>query len=478
MKGRIPSEDLQQIPGSQKVKNRLSPLMQFALIAGPFMVMIDSSVVNVAIPVISKSFNSSISAVQWVTSAYLLSLGAFLVFSPYASKKFGPLRPYSFSLGAFTAFSLLCALSPSLNVLIFARIAQGASGALMVPLAMDILFGESEGTERISPLIGFVLFLAPAVGPSLGGALIQTFGWHAIFLINIPVGASAVSIVLTNKELKFHLMKVEQRFDYMGSVIFGAGIALLLYGSSEGTAVGWTSKFTLVSILLGILLTLAYIVWASRKQNPSVNLRIVKNPGRALSLVIGIIANTVLFSAIFLIPVFVELVRGASALSAGLVLLPQGITTGIGTVIGNEWSKRGDKRTIVITGMVVLTISTVPLAFITSSSSLLLLSLILCGRGIALGLTVQPLLYKIIGGLSLSDIPDGNALFNVAERISGAFGISILATFFESEEKYYTVSHRVSGLSQAGSLAFHETMLILIVLSSIGLIMTLFMKRD
>ena len=206
-------------------------------------------------------------------------------------------------------------------------------------------------------------------------------------------------------------------------------------------------------------------------------MKVIRIRESAISLTISILANIVLFSAIFLIPVFVELVKGSSALTAGLILLPQGITTGIGTVIGEYWSRKGDKRLIVIVGMAILTVTTIQLAFISASSSSALLAAILCGRGIALGLTIQPLLYKIIGSLPSKDIPDANTLFNVAERISGAFGISILASIFELREEYYLTGSGISSITRAGTMAFHDMVVILIIISAIGLIMAFSLGR-
>ncbi len=462
---------------SEPVK-KLSALMQFALIVGPFMAMIDSSVVNVAIPVISKSFSAPISTVQWVSSAYFLSMGAFLVFSPYASKRFGPILPYSISLGGFTFFSLMSALSPSLDILIVARIAQGAFGSLMVPLAMDLLFGASKGRERISPLIGIVLFLAPALGPTLGGGLIQYFGWPSVFLINVPIGIAGTSIAIRGRGIAQPSFIKRHRFDFIGSAIFGSGIGLLLYGSSQMISIGLRSDSTKIPIVAGLVLMLVYGLWTRGRESPSVNLKVVQDLKSAISLTISILANIVLFSALFLIPVFVELVKGSSALTAGLILLPQGITTGMGTILGEYWSKRVDNRMIVVAGMAILTISTLPLVFISSQSSNILLSLILCGRGVALGLTIQPLLYQILGRLEPLDIPDGSTLFNVAERIGGAFGISVLASLFESQEIYYLMNSKASTVAIAGTLAFHDIMLILVAISVVGLILAFSVRRD
>src|ERR1700733_10451121 len=142
--------------------------IQFGLIAGPFLSMVDSNVVNVALPAILVDFHSSLSSVQWVISGYLLSSGAALVSSPYLSKRFGANRIYLLSLLGFIFASALCALAPNLEFLILARVLQGALGAVMVPLAMDMLLGKGGACGRISPAFGVFLFLAPALGPTFG----------------------------------------------------------------------------------------------------------------------------------------------------------------------------------------------------------------------------------------------------------------------------------------------------------------------
>ena len=152
------------------------------------MSMIDSNVVNVALPVMMTDFHSPLASAQWVLSGYLLALGAVLVSSAFLSKRFGANRVYLVSILGFTGASGLCALSPNLEFLIFARVLQGALGALLVPLAMDMLLGKGSATRQISPVFGMMLFLAPALGPTLGGALISVAGWPSVFLINIPIG--------------------------------------------------------------------------------------------------------------------------------------------------------------------------------------------------------------------------------------------------------------------------------------------------
>jgi len=183
------------------------PLVQYALLAGPLLSMLDSSIVNVAVEPIARELHASLTVVQWTVSGYLLALGAGLAGTAYLARRFGTLPVYRASVLAFTAASALCALAPDAGVLVAARVVQGLVAAPLVPLAMSMLLGrgasasdtgasdtgasQSEGAQVISPVAGIMLFLGPALGPTVGGALIGAVGWRGIFLINVPAGALA-----------------------------------------------------------------------------------------------------------------------------------------------------------------------------------------------------------------------------------------------------------------------------------------------
>lgn len=461
---------------NSELYGKLPLILQFGLIAGPFMTMIDTSVVNIALPEMANSFSVTLSALQWVLSAYLLALGTFLVLSPYLSKRFGAIRVYSTSVTGFTAASFFCAISPSLEVLIIARIFQGALGALLTPLAMDILFGKEKRSEKISPLIGVVLFMAPALGPTAGGFLIQSFGWRSIFLINIPVGILSALVMYRFRHLNSAVTGEIKRFDMPGIIIFGVGIFLLLFASSEGSLYGWLSPFVVSLILVGVTLIIIYYSISLRRPSPAVNFKVLKDRVSSLSVMISSLAGVVLFSVIFLLPVYIESVKGLSALTVGLILLPQGFIMGIATGVSNKWASGPKGKPMIIIGMLLLALSTVPLVVISPNASLWLFAAILCGRGVSLGFVIQPLLYQVIGKLGETDVPDGNALFNIMERIGGAFGISVLASIFETSEIHNMSSLHYSSLV-AGTMAFHETMLVLVLVSVGGFVMSLFLLK-
>jgi EmrB/QacA subfamily drug resistance transporter len=492
---------------------KLKPLVQFALIAGPFLTMVDSSVVNVALPVIVGDFHTTLASAQWILSGYLLALASVLSVSAFLSKRFGARRIYFWSIIGFTIASFFCALSSSLDTLILARVLQGALGAPLVPLAMDMLFkGPIRGgrqTADVSPALGMILFLAPALGPTLGGYLVGYVNWQSIFLINVPIGiAAALFVSHYSNQIPSDEPNTKLRFDTLGFILISLGLVFLVYGSSEGPLIGWLSLQVLPFLVSGAALIGIYVLWALGRTNPAINLNLIRHLQTALALVISIIAAVVLFAILFLLPVFMESFQGLSAVDAGLVLLPQGLVTGIGTVLGDKLvTKQGIKRSVIL-GMATLTASTGALLFINIQTSPWIIAVILSGRGLALGLTIQPLLIGIIGSMSRNEISDGNTLFNVFQRLGGTLGVSLLSTFLELREEYHIgqvlSALGISGASIGSSMSqntsnslfaslplairtqianaavdgFRDTVVILILVSLVGLALAKFLRKS
>lgn len=464
----------------QSATRSLSLAAQFGLIAGPFLSMVDSNVVNVALPVMLTDFRTTLSAVQWVLSAYLLASGASLVASPYLSKRFGPGRVYLLSLLGFTLASGLCAASPSLGSLILARVLQGALGAVMVPLAMDMLLGKGGSSRQISPAFGVILFLAPALGPTLGGVLISIAGWPSVFLINVPLGILSAVAIGRGIGRKPSDPAPSPGFDIAGAFLLAAAVVLSLYGATEGQTIGWTSVESLPFWACGLFLLACYGWWATHKRHPAVNLKLLRSAQTVLALAVITVAATVLFAMLFLLPVFTESIQGISTVSTGLILLPQGVVTGLGSWIGDKLSRERSERSIRLTtlaGMGILTAMTGALFLIQIGTSDWVIAAILSGRGLALGLTIQPLLYATIGRLDERDVPDGNTLFNVMDRLGGSVGISLLASFFQSREQVYSAAATTTAeLAEASFHGFQDTVLCLTAVSLSGFLLALLLR--
>jgi len=454
----------------------LSTLTRLAFLGGPMLSMIDSSVVNIAVPDIVTSLHTSLGTAAWTVSGYLLGLAAGLAITPWLARRFGTLPAYQAALAGFIAASACCALAPTVGVLIATRVLQGLAGAPMVPLAMGLLLGRNNGARTMPVSAGLLLFAAPALGPAIGGLLISEFGWRSVFLINLPVGIAAWAGVQPTRRALAGAGDCGAHLDLAGLLLLAAGLGLATYGASQGPDRGWLSAAAAPPWTGGLVLLTAYLLWARRRvgrraRPPAVNLSLLASPLRSVTLALACVASVVLFAVLFLAPVFLQDVQHRSATVTGLVLLPQGIVMGLASWLGNTVVERGRARPAVIAysvsaGLALLAASTAGLALLTAQTPAWLTATALCGRGVALGLTVQPLVLALLGDLDDARMPDANTLFNIAERLSGSFGIALLATF-------YAARTEVTG---SAVTALHECALLLAAVSAGGALAALALR--
>ena len=421
---------------------RLPLRLRLAFLAGPMLSMIDSSVVNVAVPVIVRGLHTTLDTAAWAVSGYLLGLACGLAATPWLARRFGTLPAYTAAMAAFTLASAACALVPSVGLLIAARVAQGLAGAPMVPLAMSLILDPRRGARSMPASAGIVLFAAPALGPAIGGLLISAFGWRSVFLINLPVGLLALAAVRSARSAVPGRGDRGARLDLPGLVLLAAGLGLATYGASQGPAHGWLSAESAPLWAAGLALVAGYVLWeraagGTRRAPAAVNLSLLASPRRALTLALACITSVVLFAVLVLAPVFLQQVQHHSTTVTGLVLLPQGVVMGLASWLGSVLIERGKARPSVITvsvagGLALLTASTLGLLLLTPTTPVWVTTALLCGRGVALGLTIQPLVMAFLAGVDQARMPDANTLFNIAERLSGSFGIALLATLYAS----------------------------------------------
>jgi EmrB/QacA subfamily drug resistance transporter len=423
-----PAPDAEPTPA----RPRLGPLVQYALLAGPLLSMLDSSIVNVAAEPIARELHASLTTVQWTVSGYLLALGAGLAGTAYLARRFGTLQVYRASVIAFTVASALCALAPDARLLVAARAAQGLVAAPLVPLAMSMLLG-GRGAKSISPLAGIMLFLGPALGPTVGGALISAAGWRSIFLINVPVGALAALAVRSIPAPLAPGRTPGARFDLPGLILLALGLTGLLYGASQGAASGWGSAATLAALATGGALVACYAVWARRRDQPALDLSLARQRVPALSMALCALASVVTWAALFLLPVFVQSVQGRTALAAGLALAPQGLITGLSTALAPRLLARLTVRITVLAGFAILALASLGLLLITAATPLWLIAAILACRSVSIGLVINPLLQALIAPLRPDQLGDANTLFSTWQRIAASFGIGLIAALYTAQ---------------------------------------------
>ena len=481
---------------------RLGPVALLALLAGPLLSMIDSNVVNVAVPDISRELHGQLASVQWTVSGYLLALAATLPATSFLAKRFGVVRIYTISMALFTVMSVLCAFAQNVPILVVMRVLQGVAAAPLVPLSMSLILGPGEAgrSGRFPVSAALVLFLGPALGPTVGGLLVSVWGWPAIFLVNAPIGLAALIAVPTLRGQGITVARdLTARFDPIGLALLSAGLALTLYGSSEGPNSGWASDRSWPFWSAGVVLVVAYVFWARGREHPAVDLRLLREPQSALAVGLCVLTSLAMFGVLFLLPVLVQDVQGHGALASGLVLLPQGVLMGLSTKWGLTFAQRGWLRATVLTGLLAVGATTSFLLLVGAATPLWITTLVMTGRGLGIGLAVQPLLLAMLAGLSSSQLADANTLFNVGQRLGGSVGVGLLATFFSlrvtsrvdavlgqhlSRPGGTSVSSLADApaalrprLADAAVAGFHDTILIVIGVVLLGLACAVFLRR-
>ena len=420
--------------GTASRTSAAAAVVQYALLAGPLLSMVDSSIVNVAAEPIARALDAPLTTVQWTVSGYLLGLGTGLAGTAYLARRYGTVPVYRVSLAAFTAASALCALSPGIGALIAFRAVQGLVAAPLVPLAMSMLLGKGGRARSISVAAGIMLFAAPALGPTVGGALIGAGGWRLIFAVNVPLGVVAVWAA---KRLSSGVGSVRSgkktEFDLAGLVMLAAGVTLVLLGTGQGGTAGWGTATCLAPLLTGAALLAAYGRHAARRAQPALDLSLFRQPVPALSMGLCALAAVVTWTAVFLLPVFVQTVQGRSALAAGIAMAPQAVVTGLSTALGQRGLlTRFTIRATVGAGFAALAAASLLLLTVEAATPLWLIAVILSVRSASIGLVITPLLIALTGPLPPDRMTDASTLFNVVERIAGSFGIGLLASLYAS----------------------------------------------
>lgn len=406
------------------------------VVMGSFMSILDSTVVNIALPKLMAVFATDVHGAQWVLTSYLLALAVVIPLTGYLDETFGGKKMYMLTLALFTAASALCGLSWSLNVMIFFRVLQGLGGGLIQPLGMSILLREFRPEERGTALgvYGIPLMLAPAIGPTLGGYLVQFVDWRFIFYINVPIGILAV--IAASRVLHEAATRHDQKLDLWGIALVGLGSAALLLGIGNGPADGWGSPAVVLEIIIGVVALVAFVVVELSVEQPLLQLRLLKSFTFSMALSITLIVQIGLFGATFLLPLFLQNLRGLGAMETGLLLIPQALTVALIMPISGRLFDRFGPRVLLVPGMALLAYATYrfhTLSLDTSNGEIIADLMI---RGVGMGMAMMPATTAAMNAVPRSLIPRATALTNALQRISGSFGTAIMATILTARQTY------------------------------------------
>jgi len=400
---------------------------------GIFMIILDATIVNIAFPTLRREFGASLSQAQWVLSIYVLALGVTTPVSGFLADRFGIKRMFLLGLGVFVLGSLLCGFAPSLGLLIAARALQGFGGGIAQPLGPAQLFRAFPPKEQGTALglFGIALVVAPALGPILGGWLVDINLWRLIFFVNVPIGI--LGVILGSRFLLDYRVEKRPGFDPLGLITAVAGFGAVLYAASIAETNGWTGRTTLLFFGFGlVMLTIHVLIELYVAREPMVNLRLFANRTFLNAALVGYVATVALFGAEFLMPVYLQAFRGHTALDTGVILLAVAATSAIATPTAGRLFDKIGPRMIMVTGFVILCINTWQLAQIQAATPISYIVFLLALRGLAVGLTLQTSFVTALSSIKLDVLPRGSSLLNSTRFVVQAVSVAALATVLVS----------------------------------------------
>ena len=435
-------------------------ILTIVVILGAFMSVLDTTIVNIAIPRLETAFGAGVNNVEWVLTGYTLAQGVAVPLVAYFTDRLGIKRFYIFSLIAFTVGSALCGLAWSLPMLILFRVIQGLGGAALMPLSMTLLFSVFPPKERgiAMGVFGVPVLLAPAIGPTLGGYLVTYASWQVIFYINVPIGILAV--FLSYLFIHDHQERKRPHFDLVGFCFVTVGLALTLYGLSSASTDGWGSTTVMGCISIGIvsliIFTFVELSISKRGGNPLLNLRLYANGPFSSSNIANILITFTMFGGLFLIPLYLQNMRQLDAFQAGLVLLPQAFASMVAVIVGGSLVDKLGVKAVIIPGLLALGLSIWFMLTVDLHTSMAWFQVLLILRGISIGLIIQPLSVSMMVDIPPRQLAQATSLNTVTRAVATSLGVAVLATVLATQttNHYGHLVEQVTPLSKLGGMLY------------------------
>jgi EmrB/QacA subfamily drug resistance transporter len=417
--------------------------------AALFMVVLDNLVVTTALPTIQRSLGASIQELEWTVNAYTLTFAVLLLTGAALGDRFGRRRMFVIGLAVFTASSAAAALAPDVNWLIAARAAQGFGGAMVLPLTLTLL-SDAVPVERRGLALGFwsaISGLGVAIGPLVGGAVVEGISWQWIFWLNVPIGLAVLPFAATRLRESHG---PDRSLDIPGLALVSGGLFGIVWGLVRGNSLGWTDPQILAALGAGAVLVASFVAWELRTSAPMLPMRFFRSRAFAASNAASLLMYFGMFGSIFLLTQYLQLVHGYSPLRAGVATLPWTAMPMLIAPIAGAYVDRIGGRPLMATGMALQAGALAWLAMITSTSTPYLEMVIpFMMAGVGMALYFAPSAHVVLGSVSRRDEGKASGAANAIRELGGVFGVAVLGTIFSTRGGYGAPQHFVDGLVPA-----------------------------
>ncbi|MGZ3508139.1 MAG: MDR family MFS transporter [Vulcanimicrobiaceae bacterium] len=411
-------------------------MITVTVMLGMIMAIIDATIVNVALPQISGNLGASIDEVSWVATGYILASVITMPLNGWLTAYFGRRNFYAGCLVIFTVASFLCGTATSIWQLVFYRVLQGFGGGALQPTAQAILF-ETYPPERrgaAMAIFGLGAMVGPALGPTLGGYMIDNYSWPLIFYVNLPIGVVAFLMTLMFIPNPHFLEKPRGGIDWLGLGLLSAGLAALQYVLERGEHDDWYRSDAITILTVVAVVSLIWFIWKSlRDRYPLVDLSVFRYRTFTVGNVIGVIAGFGLFGTSLILPLYFQAILGFTAFDTGLALLPGAISTAISMLIVGRMVNRIDSRLLVGFGMLVFGSSTWLLGGLNQYAGYWDVFWPRLVQGFGLGFLFVPLSTVTLGAVPRAELAGATGVSTLLRQLGGSLGIAVLTTLLTHE---------------------------------------------
>lgn len=462
-------------------------LLVVVLLIGTFCTVLNQTLLTTAFPALMKAFDISASSVQWLTTGFLLVNGIMIPISAWLINKFSSKRLYLTAMTIFLIGTITCFVAPNFSTLLIGRLVQAAGVGISMPLLQNIMLSIFPPEKRGSAMgmAGIVIGLAPALGPTLSGWIIDHYTWRDLFGMVIPI--VVLVLVLAIFLMKSVIQLSNPSIDVFSALLSTVGFGSLLYGFSSVGNDGWGSLKVISFLVVGVVV-IGLFVWRQlHLEHPFLELRVFKSPIFTIAAILSGVVNMAMVGAEMVLPLYIQNIRGESAFHSGLMLLPGAVIMGaMMPITGAIFDKHGAKR-LAISGMLILTAATLPFAFLTKETPIAMIVILYAMRMFGISMVMMPVTTSGMNALPMNLISHGTAVNNTFRQVASSIGTAILISVLTNVTKdnlpkagllkTLPLTYKNQAISATLS-GYHAAFFVAVIFGVVGFSITFFLKAN